>query len=208
MADATPAPLDATARSFSLIRALVVDSVQSPHSRRLYGKSVDEFLAWCREASPGPFGKAAVQQYRAMLEERKLAPSSINLRLAAVRKLAVEAADNGLLAPEAAAAIGRVAGARRLGVRVGNWLTREQAQHLLNAPDASRLRGKRDRAILALLVGCGLRRSEIVALRVEHLSRGKIAGWSPTWWGRDGACAPYRFRRGSRRSWTTGRRRR
>ena len=105
-----------------------------------------------------------VQQYRAALEQKGLAPSSINLRLAAIRKLASEAADNGLLGAEQASAIARVKGARRRGVRVGNWLTREQAQALLDAPDAGTVKGKRDRAVLALLIGCGLRRSEIAAL--------------------------------------------
>jgi integrase len=87
-----------------------------------------------------------------------------NLRLAAIRKLATEAADRGLLAAEQASAIARVKGAKRRGVRVGNWLTREQAQALLDAPDAGTVKGKRDRAVLALLIGCGLRRSEIAAL--------------------------------------------
>jgi site-specific recombinase XerC len=100
-----------------------------------------------------------------------IAPSTIKVRLSAVRKLATEAADNGLLAPELAAGIARVRGAKRLGVRVGNWLTLEQAQALLSAPDASTVKGKRDRAILAVLLGCALRRSEVAALTFEHLQQ-------------------------------------
>jgi site-specific recombinase XerD len=81
-----------------------------------------------------------------------------------VRKLAVEAADNGLLAPELAAGITSVKGAKSKGVRVGNWLSVQQAQKLLNAPDVSTNKGLRDRAMLAVLLGCGLRRSEVAAL--------------------------------------------
>jgi site-specific recombinase XerD len=143
------------------IKALVLASVTSPHSRRAYGRALDEFLAW---SEGGPFTRALVQQYRATLEQKGLAPSSINLRLAAIRKLASEAADNGLLAAEQASAIARVRGTRRRGIRAGNWLTREQAQALLDAPDAGTVKGRRDRAVLALLIGCGLRRSEIAAL--------------------------------------------
>jgi integrase len=55
------------------------------------------------------------------------------------------------------------------GVRVGNWLTVRQAQALLNAPDATTNKGLRDRAILAVLLGCGLRRSEVAALAVGHI---------------------------------------
>lgn len=150
------------------IKALVLDSVTSPHSRRAYGRALDEFLAW---SEGRPFTRALVQQYRAALEEKGLAPSSINLHLAAIRKLANEAADNGLLAAAQASAIVRVKGARRRGVRAGNWLTREQAQALLDAPDAETIKGKRDRAVLALLIGCGLRRSEIAALRAGDIAQ-------------------------------------
>ena len=97
------------------------------------------------------------------------APSTINLRLAPIRKLALEAADNGLLDPARAAAIARVKGVRRHGVRLGNWVGAEEAGRLLASPYTGSLRGKRDRAILAVLLGCALRRSELVALRVEDL---------------------------------------
>ncbi len=80
--------------------------------------------------------------------------------MSAIRKLAGEAADNGLIAPELAAGIGRVKSVKSTGVRVGNWLSVRQAQNLLNAPDTTTLKGLRDRAILAVLLGCGLRRSD------------------------------------------------
>jgi site-specific recombinase XerD len=56
-----------------------------------------------------------------------------------------------------------------LGIRVGNWLSVRQAQSLLNAPDLSTVRGLRDRAILAVLLGCGLRRSEVAALTFGNI---------------------------------------
>lgn len=73
----------------------------------------------------------------------------------------------GLLSPDLAAGIGRVKGAKRLGVRIGNWLTVEQSRTLLAEPQGDSLRGKRDRAILALLIGCGLQRAELVGLGLE-----------------------------------------
>jgi integrase/recombinase XerD len=105
-----------------------------------------------------PFSKAIVGESRTYLLELGLSSATVNLRLAPVRRLAREMADNGFLAPETAAAITRVLGAARHGARRGNWLTREQANDLLNASDPRTLIGKRDRALLALLVGCGLRR--------------------------------------------------
>src|ERR1700759_736923 len=82
--------------------------------------------------------------------------------VAPVRRLAYEAADAGLLSPELAAGIRRVKGAKRLGKRLGNWLTVEQGRKLLQAVPQDTARGKRDRAILALLIGCGFRRAELV----------------------------------------------
>ena len=108
-------------------------------------------------------------RYRFFLEQNNLAPSTINVRLAAVRRLAYEAADTGLLSPELAAGVRRVKGAKRLGVRIGNWLTIEQSRTLLQKSSSETLRGLRDRAILALLIGCGLRRAELVGLKTEDV---------------------------------------
>jgi integrase len=88
-----------------------------------------------------------------------------------VRRLAYEAADWCLLSADLAAGIRRVKGVKKLGVRLGNWLTAEQGQALWQAPDNQRLKGKRDRALLASLLACGLRRHEAVALRVDHLQQ-------------------------------------
>src|SRR5262249_43307186 len=104
-------------------------------------------------------------------ESRQLAPGTINLRLGAVRRLAYEAADYGLLSSDLAAGIRRVKGVKKLGVRLGNWLTAEQGNAFWQAPDRQRLKGKRNRALLALPLACGLRRHEAVALTLDHLQR-------------------------------------
>jgi hypothetical protein len=84
---------------------------------------LDEFIAWFGlESRPG-FTEATVNAWRGSLEARGLASVSVNVRITAVRKQAVEAADNGLLAPELAAGIARVKGAKSKGVRLGNWLS-------------------------------------------------------------------------------------
>ena len=76
-----------------------------------------------------------------------------------------------MLSPELAAGIRRVKGAKKLGVRFGNWLTVEEARKLWQSPDHESLKGKRDRAILAVLIGCGLRRRELAELEFSHLQR-------------------------------------
>jgi integrase len=115
------------------------------------------------------FNRTVVLRYRINLEQKQYAPSTINLRLAAVRRIAYEAADSGLLSPELAAGIRRVKGVRRLGVRVGNCLTAEQGKRLLEAGNAETLRGKRNSAMLAMLIGCGLRRAELLGLTMPSI---------------------------------------
>ncbi len=159
------------AADWQRLKALVLDSVSSPITRRVYNLGLDEFIEWYGfEPRPG-FTKATVSAWRVSLEARGLGSISINVRITAVRKLAIEAADNGLLAPELAAGIARVKGAKSKGVRVGNWLSIRQAQTLLNAPDISTKKGLRDRAVLAVLLGCGLRRSEAAALTLRHIQQ-------------------------------------
>lgn len=151
------------------ILALVLNGLTSPHSRRAYAKALSDFLAWHQERGRPPLSKALVQEYRAVLQQAGLEPATINQRICAIRKLAAEAADNGLLDSAQAAAIGRVKGIKTAGVRTGNWLTRQQAQRLLDAPDPSTRKGRRDRAVLAVLLGCGLRRAEAAGLTFEQI---------------------------------------
>ena len=99
------------------------------------------------------------------------ASSTINLRLSAIWALAMEAADNGLVDPHLAAGIARVKGITSGGRRMGNWLSKDQAQELLDAPDTKAVKGLRDRAILAVLLGAGLRRSEAADLTFEHVQQ-------------------------------------
>jgi site-specific recombinase XerD len=143
----------------------------SPDAQRGYRLAIDEFVDWYCSEPRLAFNRIVVLRYRSHLESRQLAPGTINLRLGAVRRLAYEAADCGLLSADLAAGIRRVKGVKKLGVRPGNWLTAEQSQRLWQAPDEQRLNGKRDRALLALLLACGLRRHEAVALTFDHLQQ-------------------------------------
>lgn len=147
--------------------SLVTDGLTSEHSKRAYSKALTDFLGWM-QASGKPFVKATIQEYRGTLAG---SPASINLRMSAIRKLAQEAADNGLLDQTIANGVSRVHGVKAQGVRAGNWLTKSQAQSLLNAPDIKTLKGLRDRAILAVMVGGGLRRSEVAILSFDHIQQ-------------------------------------
>jgi site-specific recombinase XerD len=159
------------ATQWQRLKALVLDSVSSPITRRVYNLGLDEFIAWYALEPRPDFTTATVSAWRVALEARGLGTVSMNVRITAVRKLAVEAADNGLLAPELSNGIARVKGVASKGIRLGNWLSVQQAQKLLNAPDATTTKGLRDRAILAVLLGCGLHRSEVAALTMNHVQQ-------------------------------------
>ena len=152
-------------------KTAVLNSLTSQDAQRGYRHAIDEFVDWYCSEPRLAFNRIVVLRYRSHLESRQLAPGTVNLRLGAVRRLAYEAADCGLLSADLAAGVRRVKGVKKLGVRLGNWLTAEQGQALWQAPDRGRLKGKRDRALLALLLACGLRRHEAVALTLDHLQQ-------------------------------------
>src|SRR3977135_1472873 len=122
-------------------KSAVLNSLSCPDAQRGYRHAIDEFVEWYCSEPRLSFSKTVVVRYRMHLESRKLAPGTINLRLGAVRRLAYEAADCGLLSADLAAGIRRVKGVKKLGVRLGNWLTAEQAHALWQAPDHQRLKG-------------------------------------------------------------------
>src|SRR5450755_1564399 len=144
-------------------KSAVLNSLTSHSSRRSYDHAIREFIDWYCSEPRFAFNKTVVTRYRINLEQAKYASSTINLRLAAVRRLAYEAADCGLLSPDLAAGIRRVKGAKKHGVRLGDWLTAGQGKRLLRVFDRDSLRGKRDYAMVAVLSDCGLRRAELAA---------------------------------------------
>src|SRR5438093_4587617 len=152
-------------------KTAVLNSLTSQDAQRGYRRAIDEFVDWYCSELRLAFNRIVVLRYRSHLESRQLAPGTVNLRLGAVRRLAYEAADCGLLSADLAAGIPRVKGVKKLGVRIGYLLTAEQGQALWQAPDHQQLKGKRDRALLALLLACGLRRHEAVALTLDHLQQ-------------------------------------
>ncbi len=152
-------------------------------AQRGYRRAIGEFVDWYCSEPRLSFSKTVVIRYRMQLESRHLAPGTINLRLGAVRRLACEAADCGLLSADLAAGIWRVKGVKKLGARLGNWLTAEQGVALWQGsghkptqrqarpgtpgPSACvRAAATRSRRV------CGLRRHEVAELTIDHLQQG------------------------------------
>ena len=157
---------------------LATDNVESERSKRNYRIALNGFLDWHEGQGKPQLSKALIARYKTHLIEsdnpttgKPLAHATINLKLTAVRKLVNELADNQLMPDEIANGIARVKGVKTEGVRMGHWLPKDQAQALKDAPDVKTLRGKRDRAVLAVLLGAALRREEAASLTVEHIQQ-------------------------------------
>ena len=150
---------------------LVIDGLPSENSRRAYQRALEEFFIWHASENRPELNKALINRYIKTLRESGSSSSSINQKLSAIRKLASEAEDNDWIDSRIANGIRAVKGVPIRGRRTGNWLTREEAQMWLNAPDVKTLKGVRDRALLAVLIGCGLRRAEAAILSVSHVQQ-------------------------------------
>lgn len=171
--------------AYAGVLRLVLDGCHTKHTRRKRETALRDFLIWYRAHSEDilgshperseantTFSRRLVLSYLAYLrDELRLAPSNINARLTAIRMLAREAAQNDLLDEKVAHGIVAIKGIEQHGQRTGNWLTKEQAEALLAAPDIAITKGLRDRALLAALLGCGLRRSEVSALTFGHIQQ-------------------------------------
>jgi hypothetical protein len=96
-------------------KSAVLNSLTSAGLKHSYDHAIREFIGWYCSEPRLAFNRSVVTRYRIALEQRPYAPSTINLRLAAIRRLAYEASDCGLLSPDLAAGIRRVKGVRRAG---------------------------------------------------------------------------------------------
>src|SRR5436305_12991198 len=112
-------------------KTAVLNTMTSKSGQRSYDRAITDFVDWYCSEPRLAFNRTVVLRYRIYLEQKQYAATTINLRLAAVRRVAYEAADSGLLSPELAAGIRRVKGVRRIGVSIGNWLTAAQSKRLL-----------------------------------------------------------------------------
>ena len=150
------------------LRRVVLDGVTAENSKRNYALALDELSSFCVERQE-PVSRTLILAFRAAMLDRDLSASTINVKLSAVRKLITEAKRAGVVGAEEAAQMTDIPNVRQQGTRLGNWLTKDQAKDLLAVPDRSMMKGKRDYVILALLVGCALRRNELAQLDVETI---------------------------------------
>ncbi len=148
------------------LKQIVIDGVAAANSKRNYSQALDHLFAF---AAGQPINRELLLAWRAAMESQS--PSTVNIRLSAMRSLVAEAKRARMLSSEEAETLSDIPNLKQAGTRLGNWLTREQAKEILAIPDRSKLKGKRDYVILSLLVACALRRTELAELDVATIQQ-------------------------------------
>jgi integrase/recombinase XerD len=148
--------------------ALQSERGASRNTLAAYRRDLDDFLRFCRERRRAPVALAAddVVGWLERLRGRGLAPSSVARRLSAVRGFYRHLLREGVARRDPTEHLDTPRGGRPLP----RALSRESAIALVEAPDARRPAGLRDRAILELLYATGMRASECLSLRLEDLN--------------------------------------
>lgn len=141
------------------------------HSRRIYQSRIQRYIDWSNGGTK--WGVILDREsVKAWMRAQELSGASAQVRnqsLAALKRLAAEAAELGWIDPNQAAQIARIKAKRITGIRTGRWLSTAQSRELIEECDRTTPTGRRDAAVLALLLGCGLRRAEVCSLTLDHL---------------------------------------
>ena len=174
-----PVVIRPPAMDYQPIIDLAVNSMPAARSREQYARALRDFMHWFQADPARTLNRQAVQQYVTHLRDRQLAAASVNLALSAIKKLVREAIESQVITPERGAPILTIRGMPRQQVRGGRWLTLDEAQSLLLQPDTSTVVGCRDAAVLAMLIGGALRRSEAAFAKVEGLEQ-RAGRWTLT----------------------------
>ena len=164
--------------SFAPLVEMVTNTVASENSKRAYRGALMEFLTWFTDSGYTTLNAAAVQAYIETLRQSGRSKAAINQQLTAIRKLAGQASLNGLISQLDAWGIDKIKSEKQRGRKVGHWLERDEAQQLIHLPlrlyhqeEISYLKALRDRAILCVMIGTGLRRAEVATLTFEHIQQ-------------------------------------
>lgn len=161
------------------LATLLIASLQSNHTKDAYNRALQGYLQWRKEHGNPDISKQSITAFMTHFSktpqregsDKLPGVSSYNQTQAAVRKLAMEAADDGIITMATAYGIQRIHSRKQQGTRQGNWLTVDQVEKLLAATNNDTKQGARDCVALSLLVACGLRRSELANLTYGYIGQ-------------------------------------
>lgn len=140
----------------------------------MYSRAIYDFLAYLEANKTTDFGGSlavVLSSWLKSLSEAGLSPSTVKVKLVQIRRFVSWGVRVGWADHAALLDVQEVKVPKSIGGRHGNWIDQNTMQRILNSIDGSTLMGKRDRALFALLFGCGLRREETTTLRWSHFTR-------------------------------------
>ncbi len=153
----------------------VISAIENPRTKEAYIAELNRFFVWLSGANHDRLTSAAVKEYIEYLEQLNTGRSTINIAMAAITKLASVLVAQGAITGSTAYLIASMP-RRGRSVSLRKPLTQKQAFDLISAPDVSRKRGVRDRAILSVLVGCGLTVTQCSDLVVGQIGENLLRG--------------------------------
>jgi len=150
---------------------VMANSTTSPKTAAVYESTARQFLSWWRNHPQFSSPASAMDAWKQELLQSGLKFSSINVKLSAVRKLFDIMARERVIDANDLAGIKQVKNFPQRGSRVGCWLNDDEMRRLLSLPDRTTVKGKRDYALLAVALACGLRAFELSMLTWEHIQK-------------------------------------
>jgi integrase/recombinase XerD len=160
-----------SAGSFEVQSNQVLASLENAHTRMMYKRAMEQFLHWWRRKGDLPLDRPLVEAYIGLLTGSGYSEATANQCLSAIKKAVSHAADAGTMDLATARDIVRISGFSKKIHVTGRFLTAREAEALINAPAASGTKGARDRALLALLLGCALRGGEAAKIQLDEIQK-------------------------------------
>jgi len=142
----------------------------TPNTKRAYDRALTDYITWS-QSNGQPMDYASINSYVDELHNAGVSASSLNQRLYAIKKFAKEAYHRNWIDSETYTRIKEIENVKVKGQKLGNWLSKGQVEDALNIPNTKTLKGRRDRAILAILFGAGLRRDELCNLKADQVQQ-------------------------------------
>ena len=153
------------------IKSILVDSLNSDATKRAYGKALDDYIEFHLTTNQTGLNRFSVNAHIQDLLNKGTGKASVNIRLAAIKKFAYESLQNGFIDDVSYNGIKNIKGIPTRGKKLGNWLNQQSVEEMINQPNVETSKGLRDRAILAVMFGGGLRRNEVCDLRINQLQQ-------------------------------------
>lgn len=155
--------------TFEDVAGRLLADIQNGNTKAVYRTGLEGFLNWWKAADRGGFDAVLIRAHLKSMADAGLSSSTINQRLTAIRRLAGLASETGLIDLKSAAEVARISNSQRHTAARQQALRVSESEALINAPSASTTKGVRDRALIAMLIGCGLRRGELVNLQIHDV---------------------------------------